>query len=171
MSNSEIFDNYAKLAVEKGLISSAADDNVQEDKKSTDNKSTDSPKLKKFKKSPSARAGSDDISTIELMYGVKPNSSIEYKNNIMEAAHPHSVIIAPSYDKLNGLVENNIERNNIMCNIALKPTNGNSTYHKYAEQDLIQSLVKIANYMDCKDDDQLRILADACIQEFEKKKV
>lgn len=154
MSRSDIFDEYARIAEEKGLIS----------------KAEDSPKLKRYKRDTYPRAGSDDISTIEALYGVKPSSSIEYEHNIMEAAHPNSVIIAPSYDRLNGLVENNIERSNIMSNIALKPTTGNITLHRYAEKELLMELVRIANDMDARDKSDLVALADDCMSRLTEKK-
>ena len=73
------------------------------------------------------------------LYEVKPKASddMTYKNNIMEIAHPNSLVIAPAYDKINGLVENNIERQNILLNIVNKETNGLLTQHKYASNNLI----------------------------------
>jgi hypothetical protein len=154
MARSDIFDEYTRIAIEKGLISNAED----------------SPKLKRYKKDTYPRIGSDDISTIEALYGVKPDSSIEYKDNIMEAAHPNAVVIAPSYDRLNGLVENNIERNNIMCNIALKPTTGNLTQHRYAKKELLMELIRIANDMDNRNHSELVVLADDCVSKLTEKK-
>lgn len=143
MSKSEIFDNFIKIAQEKGLVN--------------DSKSS------KKKLEETGRAGSDDISTIEALYGVKPKSDVEYKKNIMEAAHPNSVVVSPSYDKLQGLVENNIERQNILLHIVNKPVNGHETHHKYAQRDLILSLVRVGNDLDNHDQDKLRALADYCL--------
>lgn len=164
MSRSEIFDKYAQIAEEKGLVSLA-----EEESSSQPQKPKESGKMKKYKKSPYPRMGSDSLEAIEALYGVKPDNSIEYENNIMEAAHPKPVVISPSYDKINGLVENNIERGNIMSYIALKPTDGNATYHKYAKKDLVLQLVRIANDLDNNNVDDLRALADDCIAEIEKK--
>lgn len=155
MSKSEIFDSFVKIAQEKGLVN--------------DSKSS------KKKLEETGRAGSDDISTIEALYGVKPNapSGAEYKKNIMEAAHPNSVVVSPSYDKLNGLVENNNERQNILLHIVNKPVNGHITHHKYAQKELILSLVRVGNDLDNHDQDKLRALADHCLLQssdrFEKK--
>lgn len=154
MRRSEIFDSFVKIAQEKGMIS---------------NDSSDSKK----KLEETGRADSLDISAIEALYGVKPDApkGADYKKNIMEAAHPNSVVISPSYDKLNGLVENNNERQNILLHIVQKTPDGLLTQRKYAEQDFLISLVKIANELDQQDEDDLRALADACLEQASKKKV
>lgn len=146
---SEILENYLEIADKVGLTKMAED----------------SAELQKYKDDAEARIGSDDISTIEALYGVKPDviDEMEYKNNIMEIAHPNSVVIAPSYDKLNGLVENNIERSNIMSNIALKPNTGNHTNPKYAHQELVMELVRVGNEMDARNKEELFKLADECL--------
>jgi hypothetical protein len=146
MKRSEIFDNFVKIAQEKGMISN------------------DSSKSKKILEE-TGRADSLDISAIEALYGVKPDASkgLEYKNNIMEVAHPNGMVIAPSYDKLNGLVENNIEAQNIALHIVNKTNDGHSVQRKYAEKELLLSLVRIANDMDNRNQDQLRSLADVCL--------
>lgn len=55
-------------------------------------------------------------------YNVKPESQ-EYENNIMEQAHPNQCILTKSYDPINSLIENDIERQNITLNILKqKPT-------------------------------------------------
>lgn len=154
MKRSEIFDSFVKIAQEKGLVSN------------------DSSEAKK-KIEQTGRAGSDDISTIEALYGVKPDASKgqEYKSNIMEVAHPNSVVVSPSYDKLNGLVESNIERQNILLNIVNKTPDGLSTQHKYAQKELILSLVRIANDLDNHGNDQLRELADVCLSQVSEPRI
>ena len=159
---SDIFDSYAKIAEEKGLISLAED----EPKSS---KPKESSKIKKYKKDSYPRVGSDDISTIEALYNVKPSSSYDYEDNIMEAAHKNPVVISPAYDRINGLVENNIERNNIMCNIALKPTVGTETRRRYADKELLMELIRVANDLDNRGLEDIRKIADACISDIEKK--
>lgn len=149
MRKSEIFDSFVKIAQEKGMISN------------------DSSESKK-KLEQTGRAGSDDISTIEALYGVKPESDVDYKFNIMEAAHPNSVVVSPSYDKLNGLVENNIERQNILINIVNKPVNGHSTQAKYAETELLMTLVRVGNELDNHNADELRVLSDVCLAQISK---
>lgn len=151
MSKSDIFNKYAELALEKGLISNA-----------------DS----KEKLESGTGADSLNISDIEVLYGVKPNSlkGMEYKRNIVENAHPNAAVVSPSYDKLNGLVENLNERQDIMLNIVNKPVNGHHTQKKYAADELMLSLVSIANHMDNINNDELRVLADACVEQLGRKK-
>jgi len=153
MSRSEIFDSFVKIAQEKGMISN------------------DSSEAKK-KLEQTHRADSLSLSDIEALYGVKPDApkSMEYEHNIMENAHPNSIVVSPSYDKLNGLVENNNERQNIILNIVNKTPNGLLTQHKYAEQALLSSLVSVANDLDNKNQEQLRVLADACLMQVYTKK-
>ena len=145
---SEIFQAYAQIAQDKGLVKSAQDSKA----------------LKDYKNSDYPRVGSDDISKIEALYGIKPDApkSMQYENNIAEDAHPNQVIIAPSYDKLNGLIENINERQRIIINIMNKPVNGHLTQKKYAS-DLVNELVKVATDLDNRNLDQLRNLADTCI--------
>jgi len=148
MSRSEIFDSFVKIAQEKGMISN------------------DSSEAKK-KLEQTGRADSLDASAIEALYGVKPDApkSMEYKKNIMEVAHPNSVVVSPSYDKLNGLVESEIERQNINLHIVHKTPDGLSTHRKYAEKELVLSLVRIGNDLDNKNQDELRVLADTCLEQ------
>jgi hypothetical protein len=150
---SDIFDSFVKIAQEKGMIS---------------NDSSDAKK----KLEQTHRADSLSASDIEALYGVKPDlpKSMEYEHNIMEDAHPNSVIVAPSYDKLNGLVENNIERQNIILHIVHKQNDGLLTQRKYAEKDLLLTLVRVANDLDNKNKDQLRSLSDACLLQLSSKK-
>jgi len=99
----------------------------------------------------------------------KEKDIIEYKSNLMEEAHPNRVIFGPSYDPMHSLIENNIERNQIMLKIVHKNPTGQLDHKKYAESDLQLSLIKIANELDFNDKDQLRILADNCIGQIKKK--
>jgi hypothetical protein len=141
--NSEIFNEFAKIAIKDGLITEA-------EEKETTNSNKDY----------------DDM--IQMLYGIKPNGD---EKHIMEQAHPESpVIIAPSYDRLNGLVENPLERQNVMVGIARRPTHGHLTQHRYASahQGLTEELVRIGFTMDNKDQDELRILADSCSQRIVK---
>lgn len=121
------------------------------------------PSLEAYKNDPGARAGSDDLSTIEALYGIKPEQIHEYEDNIMEVAHPNAVVLMPAYDPINGLVENNIERNNVMRYIVEKSPTANYNYHKYAQSELMFELVRIANEMDSKEQVELYKLADECL--------
>ena len=138
---SEIFDNYVDIARKQGLISEATD---------------------------SARVGSDDLSTIELLYGVKPNGKDE--KSIVEQAHPEPVVIAPAYDRLNGLVENVQERQNIIISIINKAPQAKLTQHRYAEtQELVDELIRVGFLMDNQDQHDLMKLADDCTEHLLKK--
>lgn len=168
MSRSDVFDEFIKIAVEKGLVSEAEAEHTEQNTKNP-------------------RWDSLDISAIEALYGVKPDQSknMDYEHNIMEVAHPSPKVIAPSYDKLNGLVENEMERQNINMHIVFKePMSGSPNQGmypmqptmlypnigyatpKYASKDLMLSLVRVANDMDNKDKDELRILADTCLEQL-----
>ncbi len=144
---SEILESFAKALEKSDLTKLAADEH------------------QKYKDDAEARMGSDSVSDIEVMYGVKPDTAekMQYEQNIMQIAHPNSVIIAPSYDRMNGLVENNMERSRIMQNIVYKPTTGNHTNPKYAHRELLLELVRIANEMDNKNKAELFSLADECL--------
>lgn len=143
MKSSEIFDNYAKIALEQGLISEAED-----------------------KTNP--RYDSHDISAIEMLYGVKPNGKDE--KHIMEQAHPDSAVVAPAHDKVNGLVENELERQDIMVGIARKPTTGNLGAKRYvqAKEDLLNEVVKIGFLLDRENQEDLMVLADQCSERIVK---
>jgi hypothetical protein len=139
---SEIFDEYSKIALKEGFITESAEKADNSDEKSY-------------------------RETIKLLYDVKPNGKDE--KHILDQAHPESpVIIAPAYDRLNGRVENLFERQDVMVGIALKPTNGNLTQHRYAKQELTEELIRIGFEMDNKDIDDLRVLADSCSERITK---
>jgi len=135
---SEVFDNYIKIALDKGMISEGQE--------------PDSP-----------TRNADYADTIKTLYNIELPLNDSQKD-ILEQAHPTPVIIAPSYDKVNGLVENLRERQDIMAGIAMKPANGNLTMHRYATayNDLVRELVAIGFKMDNKKKKSLRVLADSC---------
>jgi hypothetical protein len=158
--HSEIFDAYEKIAIESGLVSSD-----EELVKKAAEERKDSPAMKRYKKSPAPRAGSDDISTIEALYGVKCDNTVNYEHNIFENAHPNAVIIGPAYDRMNGLIENPNERQNFIINqIMNKTPNGNLTQHRYAKEELLMELIRVANDLDARGNESLRKLADHCIE-------
>lgn len=146
---SEIFDEYVKIMTDKGFVKKA-DLLTQHDKEND----------------------SDYAEKIKALYGIdiKLNDS---NKNIIEQAHPESVIVAPSYDKLNALVENINERHNVMVGIVNKPPNGNLTQHRYASKDLLDELIRLGFDLDNAGEDSLSKTADECAlllaQEEEKK--
>lgn len=153
MRQSDVLDNFFKIAQDNGLI----DDYSSKKSK------------KKLESNP--RADSLSEKDISNLYNVKPNTpnGNSYKKNIIEDAHPSSVIISPSYDRLNGLVENENERQNITLHILNKTPHGHLTNHKYAKKELVLSLVRIANSLDNCDNEKLRILADTCLMQMNDK--
>ncbi len=146
MKRSEIFEEFVKVAQQQKIISNDSDKS-----------------FKALENNP--RADSLDVSAIAALYGVKPETSpdMKYKNNIMEVAHKDPVVVSPAYDRLNGLVENNIERQNINLRIVNKNPDGLLTMRRYAEKELLLSLVRVANDLDNTNQHELMTLADACL--------
>ncbi len=122
--------------------------------------------------------GTEDISETELakqianLYNLKSKDeegNVLYDYNIIESAHPKPVVIAPTYDKVNGLVENDNERSAIMQDIATRTPKGNGIPKKYAEKQLLMALVRTANHLDNCNIKDLTSLADVCIEQTSKK--
>lgn len=111
-------------------------------------------KLAQEKKSPT---------NTDLLYKQK----IKKFKNIIEEAHPEKAIVQDSYDSIQGLVENENERQNIIINILQqKHENAQLINKKYSETQLLLSLLKVANKSN---NDQLKTLAYACKNQIEKK--
>ena len=157
MSRSDIFESFVKIAQEKGLISKVEQTEPAEHAEHTE---------KDFSET-NPRMDSLSIERISKLYNTKPArpKEMEYKSNIMETAHPDMVVLSPSHDKLNGLVENEMEGQNIRIHISLKEPDGHLTQRKYAEKQLIMSLVRAGNDLDSRNQDELRKLADVCLQQ------
>lgn len=150
---SEVLENYFQIALDQGLIEKSA-----------------APESKDYKSGfKNRRQGSDDISTVEALYGIQPNGK-EDDEHIMDKAHPSTVVIAPAFDRFNGVVENNQQRQNVMSQIALKNPNGNYNQRRYVEatKNLLDSLVRVGFLLDNKNEEKLTTLADTCSQELVK---
>jgi len=156
MRKSEIFESFVKIAQERGLVSQAEKPEHTE----TDFSETN------------PRFDSLTIEQISKLYNTKPEQpkDMEYKRNIIEDAHPDSLVIAPSYDKLNGLVENENEGQNIRLRIVMKDPDGHLVNRKYARKNLLLSLVRVGNELDARNSEELRKLADACLEQMAQKK-
>lgn len=153
---SEIFDSFVKIAQQQGLISEGEHaEHTEKDFHETN-----------------PRHDSLSIEQIGKLYGVKnPRpDDMEYEHNIMEDAHPEPVVLSPAHDKLNGLVENNNERQRIMLHIVHKEPDGHLVQRKYAQKELVLSLVRLANELDNSGQDELRKLADVCLEQAASKK-
>lgn len=143
---SDILNEYAKIAIAKGLISEA--------------------KAKEEKTNP--RYDSLDLEAIEMLYGVKPNGE---EKHIVEQAHPEPVIVSPAYDRVNGLVENLLERQDVMHYIATKPNHGKHIQERYvkAHNELLNEVIKTAFVLDRDEHGELMQLADSCSERLVKK--
>lgn len=152
---SEIFESFVKIAKEKGLV----DDYEDSDTNRYTEKNLDNP-----------RWDSLSIEQIGKLYNVKLEApeGQTYVHNIMELAHPDSTILFQSHDKLNSLIENENQRQNISINITKKQPNGQITQHKYAQSQLILSLVRLANDLDNRNKSELCKLADHCLKQASK---
>lgn len=149
MRRSEIFESFVKIAQEKGLISDAEHaEHTEKDFSETN-----------------PRMDSLTIEQISKLYNTKPEqpADMKYKNNIMEDAHPDPIVISPSYDALNGLVESEVEGQRIRMRIVMKEPDGHLVNRKYAEKQLVLSLVRTAEQLDNMEQDELRKLADVCL--------
>jgi len=112
----------------------------------------------------------EDREEQEHSYNLKLDNADDatYEYNIVEIAHPKPVVVSPAYDKVNGLVENINERSSIMQDIATRTPRGNGFPKKYAEKQLLMSLVRIANDLDNSKIEDLQSLADTCLIQTSK---
>lgn len=150
---SEIWNNYEELMLKNAL------------------ENNESPEIKKYKKDSKPRVSSDKEGTTQ--YNTKPESAkgMEYKINIIELAHPKPVIIAPSYDAINGLVENENERANIIRQRIINsplPSGSIILQKLAAHKELSMNLIRIANDADNQGMEEIRQLADDCLAELQK---
>lgn len=154
MKNSDIFNNFVKIATERGLLSTAKDE----------------PKETNLK---NPRWDSRSAKDIEKMYNTKPKapSDMEYEHDVMEIAHPkkNPLIISPAHDKINGLIESEQEGQNIRIHIVQKNNNGQLIQNRLAEKTLTLSLVRLANELDIKGNEKLCKLADICLEQLTNK--
>jgi len=93
-------------------------------------------------------------------YGLKVDQTLD---ELLDQAHPDPIIGGPSYDKLNGLVENLKERSNVMNQIALDVHGPRQTQHAYvvASNALLDQTVKLGFALDAANHTDLANLADA----------
>lgn len=155
---SDIWNEFEKIAVEQGLISTAAENEEREQEDPT--------------KMP-ARYDSLSDDAIRLLYGVEPESIFEKNKTIIEIAHPETAIVGRAYDAMNAVIENPHERQDMMTYIALKMPNGHLTQRRYiaAKQDLVNSLVRSAFLLENREESDLVTLADSCTERLVKKEI
>jgi hypothetical protein len=135
MTYSPIFNEYARIAQEQGLISKAE---VDKDK-----------------------VGS---SLTWEAYDFKQ------EEDLLDKAHPETVVLFDAYDPMNGIVENLKERSKIMKYIALKTPRmiQTNTIYLNAREDLFNETIKLALFLDSQNDVQLAQLADSCTEQLTK---
>jgi hypothetical protein len=142
----DIWDDFEKIAIAQGLISEAE----KEDEK------------------PKSRTGLAD-DAMRFLYGIEPDGIFKDKD-IIEVAHPDTSVILPSYDAMNGILENENQRHDIMTYIALTNPNGKTTKrYVVAKENLMSSLVKAGFLLDNKNETELMTLADECAIGLKKK--
>lgn len=123
--------------------------------------------VKKAESRVDTQPDSDYQDKIKALYGIeiKLNDST---TPIIEQAHPDMVIIAPSYDKVNALVENIQQRHDIMVGIVNKMPNGNLTQHKIAEKELLDELISLSFQLDNEGNEPLAKQALVCADRLTK---
>lgn len=133
-----IFDEYAKLALQQGLISTAAEEEP-------------------------VRYGKDSLKYIENLQNIQPDGQ---EKTIVEQAHPETYYAAKAHDRMNGVVENVQERQNVMVEIARRAPTGNLFNHRYvqAHQDLMSSLSKASWWLDREGEYEMMTLSDSCLK-------
>jgi hypothetical protein len=149
--DSEIFDEYAKIAFAQGLVAEAEEDK-EAPKPKTRNKDTDE--------------------SIQLLYGINPESIFK-EDCILDAAHPESKSVGRSYDAMNSIVENLHERQDIMAYIAQKVPRGVLTMERYvkAKEELVNSIIRAAFLFDNRNETALMSLADKCAEQVASQRV
>lgn len=147
---SDIFDEYCRIMEEKGHIRKDAQ------------KSKSPTRVEK-------ETSEDYREKIKALYGIdiKLNDS---DKSIIEQAHPETVVVAPAYDRMNGVVENIQERHNVMTGIALKRNNGNLTQHRYAKKELLDELVRLGFSLDNEGEEEFATEITSIAAEFANEK-
>lgn len=149
-NNESVLEGFAKIAQEQGLFDPTI-----------------------VKKADDSKESSKELSNIELLYGLKPK---DWKD-LLDEAHPESVVISPAYNEVNGLVENLKQRHRIMEDIANRKPAGNFKQYFYtteaekvskAYNDLLQETIKIGYQLDLNNEEELAAFADNCSQQLTK---
>ncbi len=103
----------------------------------------------------------------EKAYNTNAGKSVE---EMLEEAHPESVMAGPSYDRFNGLVENLKERQDMMVMQVMKSPRAIQTQHQYvhAHKELLDETIKLGFMLDADDQEELMELADHCSEQMTK---
>ena len=167
-TTSEIWEAYFKAMDEKeGLTKEAAAPKLRKEEPREEHT--------EYRNSAWPKNDGDVQKRIETLYNVKQDLIHTYENNIMEVAHPEPVVIGLAYDRVNGLVENEIERQKISyayrlisCDEFGNPWDQNmqprfKEPREASSDDLLMELIRIANDMDNRGFEGLAADADECI--------
>lgn len=88
---------------------------------------------------------------------------------LLQQAHPETVVVHEAYDAMNGVVENDQERQNVMVMIARKNPRVVQTnfFYAKAQEDLLNQTIKLGFLLDSKNDN-LAAFADECSNQLTK---
>src|SRR5690606_36146531 len=114
----------------------------------------------------------DMETAVALLYGVKPNGK-EDDTPLLEKAHPDVVVVSPAEDRMNGIAANDQQRQDIMMQIAMRPTNGKYQQLAFvtAHEDLLKTLTKASIALDREKYNDLSKVATTCYERLEKEAV
>ena len=137
MNHSDIFEEYAKIALAEGLIQDRKENHLE--------KNLDVKKERKF----TSRKDLDNFKELydEKLYNLKPEQEYKYKENISESAHKKTQNLIPSYGD-NGIVENLNEAHEIILEKVQKTPNATLLQFVKAENELLTELIRIADYLE-----------------------
>ncbi len=90
--------------------------------------------------------------------------------DLLDQAHPETVVVAPAYDAMNGVVENLKERQNIMIYIAQKTPRVFQTGSRYvkAQEDLLNETIRLGFLLDSRKEGEMAKIADSCSNQITK---
>lgn len=158
MNHSDIFEEYAKIALAEGLIQDRKENHLE--------KKLDVKKERKF----TSRKDLDNFKGLydEKLYNLKPEQEYKYKENISESAHKKTQNLIPSYGE-NGIVENLNEAHEIILEKVQKTPNATLLQFVKAENELLTELIRIADYLELNNETSLVKIADTCINQLDVK--
>lgn len=158
MNHSDIFEEYAKIALAEGLIQDRKENHLE--------KNLDVKKERKF----TSRKDLDNFKELydEKLYNLKPEQEYKYKENISESAHKKTQNLIPSYGD-NGIVENLNEAHEIILEKVQKTPNATLLQFVKAENELLTELIRIADYLELNNETSLVKIADTCINQLDAK--
>lgn len=145
---SEVFEEFVKIAQEKNSADS--------DRKKLEN---------------TRRHSSEEVKKLEELYNIKPEQLDGNYDNMVDRAHPETIVLSPAYDKPNGIIENLNERHSLIKEVIQKAPRGQHTNRRvHAHNELSLNLIRLGNDLDSSNKQELADLADACLNQMITKK-